>query len=252
MTAKRTPKWKRSGYKSDEEYRAACSANRKTRRAAMAATKAKYTTARILEKMWDRADFDKPLVKVTKEQLMADCGCSLWSAKNALKELRDEGSVKPLRDWQGGRGVATTWRLCVAGGDTTPSDDQIKLMEAERERQAAWSYLAGKFGPMKAMEILGFSPDELKGVENDTKRGEIFEQKGGRYYTPPPQVPQEPLSQTYGQAEKDAALDAQRVEPSGPQTPEEWRQFGPLADKYGFDEALSIWNAQRKPQGPNA
>ncbi|PRZ47994.1 hypothetical protein [Tritonibacter scottomollicae] len=155
MTNKRAPKWQRQGYRSEDEYRAACSATRKTRRAAMAATKARYTTARILEKMWDDADFDKPVVTITKEQLMAKCGCGLTITKNALAELRAEGSIKPIKGWEGGRAKPTTWRLCVPGSNTTPADEQVQALEEARARDAAWRYLSGKFGPVKALEILG-------------------------------------------------------------------------------------------------
>ncbi|NVK16717.1 MAG: hypothetical protein HWE35_21300 [Rhodobacteraceae bacterium] len=155
MTKKRAPKWQRQGYKSDEEYRAACAATKKTRRAAMAATKARYTAARILEKMWDEADFDRPQVTITKEQLMAKCGCGLTITKQSLAALREEGSIKPMKNWQGGRNIPTTWRLCVSGCETTPADDQVQAMEAKREREAAWRFLSGKFGPLKAMELMG-------------------------------------------------------------------------------------------------
>jgi len=155
MTGKRIPKWKKRGYRNEEEYRAACSATKKTRRAAMAATSAEYSTARILEKMWDEADFDRPHVVITKEQLMSLCRCSVQTVKIAWKFLRDEGSIKPVKGWEGGRGKPTTWRLCVAGRDVTPSDEQIKHMEAVRDREAAWNFLKGKYGPLKAMEIMG-------------------------------------------------------------------------------------------------
>ena len=160
MTSKRKPGWVKKGYQSEAEYRAACSANRKTRRAALAATKAKYLEARILEKMWDQADFDKPIVTITKEQLMALCGCSLWTVKRALSELRKEGSVKPMKGWEGGRAKPTTWRLCVPGAESSPSDENTQQMEAKRDREAAWRFLSGKYGPAKALEILGSTPDE--------------------------------------------------------------------------------------------
>lgn len=121
----------------------------------MAATKAKYSTARILEKMWDEADFDRPQVTITKEQLMALCGCGLTITKHALAELRAEGSIKPFKGWEGGRSKPTTWRLCVPGTNTTPADEQIEAMEAKREREAAWRFLKDKFGPLKALEIMG-------------------------------------------------------------------------------------------------
>lgn len=160
MSGKRDPLWRRKGYRSVEEYRAACSATRKTRRAAMAATKAAYSTARILEKMWDQADFDRPVVIITKEQLMGLCGCSLKTVKAALVELRAEGSIKPMKGWEGGRAKPTTWRLCVPGSDASPSDELVESMEAKRDREAAWNFLKGKYGPIKALEIMGDPGEE--------------------------------------------------------------------------------------------
>lgn len=159
----RGPKWQIKGYRSADEYRAACAATRKTRRAAMAASKSGYSTARILEKMWDEADFDRPVVTITKEQLMGLCGCSLKTVKAALVELRAEGSIKPMKGWEGGRAKPTTWRLCVPGTETSPSDEQVECMEAKRDRNAAWNFLKGKYGPLKALEIMG-NPEEEPGA----------------------------------------------------------------------------------------
>ncbi len=126
----------------------------------MAVSKAQYSTARILEKMWDEADFDRPCVTITKEQLMALCRCSLHTVKMALKELREEGSVKPIKGWQGGRAKPTTWWLCIPGITTTPVDEQIQEIEEKRQREAAWQFLKGKYGPLKALELMG-DPDEV-------------------------------------------------------------------------------------------
>lgn len=155
MSGKRAPKWKRQGYLSDEEYRAACSATRKTRRAAMAASTARYATGRILNAMWDAADFDKPSVKITKEQLIEQTGYELSTIKKALRELRADGSIKPHKNWQGGRNIPTTWWLKVPGSIASIAEEQIEAMEAKRKREAAWQFLKGKYGPLKAMELMG-------------------------------------------------------------------------------------------------
>jgi hypothetical protein len=159
MTKRREPQWKRKGYQAEDEYRAACSATKKTQRAAMASTTARNGTSRVLQVMWSNAEFDAPRVTITKEQIMAKAPCSLSSVKRALKELRSEGSIKPVKNWQGGSGVATTWRLLVPGASSTPADDQIEAMEAKRNRAAAWSFLKAKYGPMKALELMGDQED---------------------------------------------------------------------------------------------
>lgn len=160
MTMKRAPKWQKKGYQNESEYRAACAATRKTRRAAMAATKAHDGASRVLQVMWNEADFDKPRVTITKEQIMALAPCSLSTVKRALKELRAEGSIKPVKNWQGGRNIPTTWRLCIPGATTTPAEAQIEAMEAARNREAAWRFLKGKYGPVKALELMGDPDDE--------------------------------------------------------------------------------------------
>ncbi len=160
MTQKRPPKWQRHGYQNEAEYRAACSAARKTERAAMAASKATHAASRVLQIMWRAADFDKTIVTITKQQIMQKAPCSLDTVKRALKSLREEGSIVPQRNWQGGSGVPTTWQLRVAGQRSTPSDEQVKAMEAKREREAAWNFLRAKYGPLRALEMLGDPEDE--------------------------------------------------------------------------------------------
>lgn len=151
---RRPPNWQRKGYQSDAEYRAACAATRRTKMAALAATKSRKTGRLVLEKMWGRAEFDRPTVVVTKQQLMADVGCCLDTLRAVLRELRQEGSIKPVKNWQGGRGIPTTWALRVAGHETTPADTQVEGMKEARNREAAFRFLAGKYGPSKAIEIL--------------------------------------------------------------------------------------------------
>lgn len=160
MSGKKRPGWVRKGYQNEAEYRAACAATKKTERAAKAASQATNGAARVLQVMWSAAEFDAPRVKITKQQIMAKAPCSLSSCKRALKFLRAEGSIKPMKNWEGGSGVVTTWRLCVPGSSTTPADDQIEAMEAKRKREAAWDFLKGKYGPVKALELMGDLDEE--------------------------------------------------------------------------------------------
>lgn len=156
----RSPLWKRKGYPSDAEYKSACAATRMTRKAALAATSVKGLQLLLLEKMWNRAEFDRPSVTVTREQLMADTGCSLDSVKRAFRNLRAEGSIRPARNWKGGRGVPTTWLLRVAGVEQTPADVGAKAAQDARQRDAAWRFLAAKYGPLKARELMGPMPGQ--------------------------------------------------------------------------------------------
>ena len=158
MTSKQ-PKWKRLGFQSDAEYRSACSAKRKTEKASLLASRAERTTHTILRILWQNADFHAPKVTTTKEQIMAEARCSLDSVKRAVLFLRNEGSIKPIKGFKGGRGVPTTYLLKVAGHEKTPLDERIAAMEAKRDREATWRFLRGKYGPVKALEIMG-DPEE--------------------------------------------------------------------------------------------
>lgn len=155
---KSTPKWKRKGYQTQAEYSAACRANKKTEKAALLATKTENTAYAILRIIWDEAEFDKPECTITKEQIMASARCGLTVVKQALKELRDEGSLKEIYI-KGGRGIPSKYRLSVAGQARTPSDEAIEAMQGKRDRDAAWRFLRDKYGPLKAMELMG-NPDD--------------------------------------------------------------------------------------------
>ena len=171
----RKPRWAKCGFKTQEEYRAACAATKRTERAAMASTTATNGISRVLQVMWREADFHQPYVTITKEQIMAKAPCSLSTVKRAWRYLRAEGSIKPVRGWEGGAKVATKFKLCIAGRTDTPSDDHITVLEHERQRAAAWTFLRDKFGAQRAMELFDgtppLTPSPKKGVQNEPKRG---------------------------------------------------------------------------------
>jgi hypothetical protein len=60
-----------------------------------------------------RADFKKPETTVTKNQLGEVLGYDRKTIQHALKVLKDEGSLLPVRNVEGGRGKAVTYRLQV-------------------------------------------------------------------------------------------------------------------------------------------
>lgn len=153
MTRSR-PKWQRKGYASEAEYRARLSARAKTRNTALMATTVKATHRLIFEAMWNMGDFDSTQVVVTKQQLMAKANCSLDTVRRALRALREEGSIKPLKNWQGGAGVPTTWQLLVPGQNKTPLDRFAAKLEDEKNREAAWKFLKQKYGPLEALRIM--------------------------------------------------------------------------------------------------
>lgn len=220
----------------------------------MAATKAKNGEARVLQVMWREADFHRPFVTITKTQIMQKAPCSLSTVKRAWRFLREEGSIKPVSNWEGGAKVATRFKLCIPGVNQTPSDDQITLMEEKRKRQAAWDYLRAKFGPEEALRLLGDPPpqDTKKGVQPDPKRGCKLNQKGGANRTPHPLVPQEPPCQPDGQTIERAALDARQGAPLGPQNTEEKAQFSKYLTSEDRSTALWMLELWRQEQSEDA
>lgn len=148
------PKWKRKGYKSEAEYRQRLSVRAKTRNAALAATSTRGYHYSIFEAMWAMGDYDTTQVVCTKQQLMAKVRCSLKTTRRALQNLRAEGAIKPLKNWQGGRHVPTTWQLLVPGQNKTPLDRFAAQMEEQNDREAAWRFLKDKYGPIEALRIM--------------------------------------------------------------------------------------------------
>lgn len=69
----------------------------------------------LLAVMCIRSEFDAPEVTITKPQLIRWIGCDEKTVKRALRLLKDLGCIVPIRDLEGGRGNAVTYRLCVVG-----------------------------------------------------------------------------------------------------------------------------------------
>ena len=77
------------------------------------ASKSRCAARTVLLEACRRADFKKPETTVTKNQLEEMLGYSRKTIQRALQFLKDEGSLWPVRNVQGGRGNAVTYRLQV-------------------------------------------------------------------------------------------------------------------------------------------
>jgi hypothetical protein len=77
------------------------------------ASKSRCAARTVLLEACRRADFGKPETTVTKNQLEEVLGYSRKTIQHALKVLKDEGSLLPVRNVEGGRGKAVTYRLQV-------------------------------------------------------------------------------------------------------------------------------------------
>jgi hypothetical protein len=79
------------------------------------ASKARCAARAVLLEACRRAEFDRPETTFTKDQLQRSLGYTLKTIKAALQELRAEGSLAPIRHFEGGRGNAVTYRLQAIG-----------------------------------------------------------------------------------------------------------------------------------------
>lgn len=77
------------------------------------ASKSRCAARTVLLEACRRADFKKPETTVTKNQLEEMLGYDRKTIQRALKFLKDEGSLLPVRNVEGGRGKAVTYRLQV-------------------------------------------------------------------------------------------------------------------------------------------
>jgi len=101
-----------------------------------------YAGWAVLEALCRLAEFDRPEVTVTKKQLQSEAKRGITQTKAGLKFLREEGTIVPIRNFQGGRGNATTYRLCVAGGQGRGTN----VTEIKRTGQGAiWDRIAQSF-----------------------------------------------------------------------------------------------------------
>lgn len=76
----------------------------------------------VLSIMCDRSEFDRPEVTITKREICEKTTLCAKTVKNALKHLRKIGAIVPIQGFQGGSGVATTYRLCIVGEGERPLD----------------------------------------------------------------------------------------------------------------------------------
>lgn len=105
----------------------------------MKSSKARCGARSVLGVLCLRSEFDRPEVKITKDQLAEFTGLERKAVQKALRDLREEGVIVPIRNFEGGRGNAVTYRLEVVGqGDAeTPKDDRAVRVRSMRQRLMA-------------------------------------------------------------------------------------------------------------------
>lgn len=81
----------------------------------LSSTKATYGQLRVLQVMLWRANFYENETRLSKEQIMELAGLKRTTVKAALKFLRNEGTIRPIRHAGGGYGMATTYSFHAVG-----------------------------------------------------------------------------------------------------------------------------------------
>lgn len=157
----RPSKWKRLGYQSDAEYRKACSTTTKIKNRALESTEARLAHRQVLQYLWHKAEHDRPEVTTTKSQIMQDVGLTRPTVQLAIRFLKSEGSIVPIRGIYGGKGVPITFSLRVAKTSQNLGEIAIAEMREDRQRKAAFKYLASKHGGTEALRILDAKKGEL-------------------------------------------------------------------------------------------
>ncbi|QIE44467.1 hypothetical protein G5B38_02390 [Pseudohalocynthiibacter aestuariivivens] len=123
--------------------------------AVQAASAAKDGARNLLLLACIKCEFDRPEVTVTKDQACDFLNTSRSTVQRALRELKAEGSLVPIRNAVGGHGLATTYSIRIVGqGDTAASvvaEGRGTALDDERERY--FRAMARKHGAIKAAEF---------------------------------------------------------------------------------------------------
>ena len=82
----------------------------------LASSDSRYSTRLVLSALCWSSDFKRPVVTITKNQMVASEGISRRTAQRALKALKAEGTIKTIWNEKGGRGRATSYELMIKSG----------------------------------------------------------------------------------------------------------------------------------------
>ena len=102
------------------------------------ASKSRCAARTVLLEACRRADFGKPETTVTKSQIEEALGYDRKTIQRALKFLKDEGSLFPARNVEGGRGKAVTYRLQVIQDESPEAAPQPGAEPDEVAVLRAW------------------------------------------------------------------------------------------------------------------
>ena len=103
--------------------------------------------------MCDRSEMDRPEVTISKREIEAKTGLCKKTIKKALQHLRALGVILPLKGFEGGSGVATTYRLCDLGqGDAKQPEVDGKGRKCPPKLFSEWHKHLGITAAMQRKE----------------------------------------------------------------------------------------------------
>lgn len=124
------------------------------------ASGAKYCANRVLLVMCMRSEFDKPEVTITKREIAALTKLERKAVQKGLRMLKEEGSIVPIANLEGGSGNAVTYRLDVVGqgGHGAPVEEG----QGPKRR-----FPASEFSRIHKADGLGAAMDAKRAFEQD-------------------------------------------------------------------------------------
>lgn len=100
----------------------------------LAASKSRNGQRMVLLEMCRNAEFDRPEVTITKPQICNFTDLDRKTVQRAIRFLIEEGSIRAIRNPQGGRGVAVTYELVIVGGSQPDPQSESDRVRRRRDR----------------------------------------------------------------------------------------------------------------------
>ena len=107
----------------------------------LSGSKATYAAWAVLEAMCRHSDFKSNTVKITSIQLEKSARRCNRTIKEAMRFLKREGTIVPIANAAGGRGVAVTYALISkSNGDDVAKPKTLKQLTLEIMKRDKCSY----------------------------------------------------------------------------------------------------------------
>jgi hypothetical protein len=138
---------------------------------ALKASKASNSKFSVLQALCRLAEFQRPEVTFTHNQLMEDLRYCDKTIRAAVAFLRAEGSIVPIRHFDGGRGRAPTYRICIVGqgaDQSAPEPEAEAGAGSDNSIYPQWADLVRHMGlsaNARAMWIEPLKPLQFEGEE---------------------------------------------------------------------------------------